>query len=437
MSASARGADHVIVETTGGEASDLATRISALGGLIERRLPQVNVIVVKGLSASAVGALASRTDVAHVTADVRVRWIPSSARLRTVTAERWPVRPPSAPIDQSGAFFYSQYQWNMRVTKANQAWRTTPEGQDTRVYVLDTGIDPSHQDLAGKVDLAKSRSFAEAEPNDISDYESHGTFVSAIITSNGLGVASVAPKARIVAVKVLDASGSGSWADVISGILYAADQGADVINMSLGALVDASDPGTQPLLERMQAAIAYARLQGAVVVASAGNDALDLTALQPQYLSVPAELAGVIGVGATAPVIQRNFDQLASYSNYGWRGLPFGGVPLFAPGGDLVAGGVEEDLIISACSHFTHFGCGPKSYLIGGGTSFASPMVSGEAAVVRSIVGRSVGASFLSSSCVFTGTDVIGPSSTFGRGRMNVMKAASCAGRESRGALAN
>jgi lantibiotic leader peptide-processing serine protease len=417
--------DHVVIETRGGGALD--AQIAALGGRIERKLPQLNMVVVKGLSAAGIASLSSRSDVTSLAHDIKLQWLPVRTLQRASAAVSKSKRPPLPGIDQSSAFFYPDWQWNMKVTKANQAWLTTPEGKGAKVYVLDTGIDPTHADLEGRVDLAKSTSFAETELGDFKDYESHGTFVSAIITSNGIGVASVAPLATIVAVKVLDVTGSGSFADVISGIVYAADNGADVINMSLGAIVDASDPDTRKLLFHMQAAIAYARLKGAAVVVASGNDALDLLALPPQILSVPAELAGVIAVGATAPTNQMNFDKLTSYSNFGWNGFPIGGVPLVAPGGDLVEGGVTQDLIISACSQFSAFGCGPLDYLIGAGTSFSAPMVSGEGAVLRSIVGNSLGASFTTSNCLLQGVDQVGPSSKYGRGRMNVVKAAACA----------
>jgi len=419
-------ADHRIIELKGAETSDLGAAIARLGGQIERRLPDVKLVVVKGLSASAAASLASRTDVAHVALDSRRQWIP-----RTVARHVQVARPNAAAhVDQSTAAFYATYQWNMRVTKANQAWLTTPEGRGAHVYVLDTGIDPNHIDLAGRVDLAHSVSFAEAEPNDIRDFESHGTFVSAIIASNGIGVASVAPLATITAVKVLDASGTGSFADVISGIVYAANQGADVINMSLGAFVDLTDPDDQTLAAQLQAAIAYARLKGAVVISAAGNDGLDLRSLPPQQIDVPAELLGVVSVGATGPVDQMNFDHLASYSNYGWNGVPIGGVQVFAPGGDFEDPNQFADLIISACSEYSAFDCGDgASYLFGDGTSFASPMVAGEAAVLRSIVGNSRLASLATNNCVLTGTDAIGPMAIFGEGRMNVIKAASCARR--------
>jgi subtilisin family serine protease len=332
----------------------------------------------------------------------------------------------ASSVDQSTAFFFPSFQWNMRVTQANKAWLTTPEGQNAKVYILDTGIDPDHTDLAGLVDLTKSVSFSATEPGDILDHESHGTFVSAIVTSNGIGVASVAPLARLVAVKVLDSTGTGSFGELISGIVYSANQHADVINMSLGAVVDVSDPDTRAAVRHLQAAITFARVNGSVLVAAAGNDTLNLATLPPQILSVPAELLGVISVGATAPVAQMHFDQLASYSDFGFHPAN-NGVQIFAPGGDLVLGGLINDLIISACSEFASFGCGPNDYLVGAGTSFAAPMVSGESAVLRSIVRPSLPGSIFNAACILAGTDNIGPSSIFGRGRMNVVKAANCA----------
>jgi subtilisin family serine protease len=418
-------ADHVLIRTAGVESSALTAAIAAHGGVVERRHGQLNLVVVRGLSATAVSTIASRSDVSRLTLDRRVRWLPVRP-LRRVAGVT-PLAPRATAVDQSSAAFYPRFQWNMRVTKANEAWLSTPEGDGAKVFVLDTGIDPTHLDLHGKVDVANSASFAEAEPGDVRDLEGHGTFVSAIITSNGIGVASVAPLARITAVKVLDASGSGTFADLISGILYAADKGADVINMSLGALIDASDPDAKALLEHLQSAISYARQRGAVVIAASGNDGLDLLALPPSILSVPAELNGVISVGATAPTAQKNFDMLASYSNFGLDIGSKGGVQLVAPGGDLVAGGVLEDLIISACSQFAPFGCGPTDYLIGAGTSFAAPMVSGAGAVLRSMLGRSLPASGRTYTCILHGTDEIGAIRIYGRGRLNVMKAAACA----------
>src|SRR3981189_1545139 len=122
--------------------------------------------------------------------------------------------------------------------------------------------------------------------------------------------------------------------------------------MSLGAGADLRDAGDRKLVAQIQAAVAYARFKGVVVVAAAGNEAINLATLPPYLIAVPAELAGVIAVGATAPFNLANFDNKATYSNYGWSGTPVGGVQLFAPGGDYVDPTGKEsifDLIISPC----------------------------------------------------------------------------------------
>jgi subtilisin family serine protease len=421
------GADRRVIQLNGTEPARFAAAVAALGGVIERRLPQVNLVVVKGLSDAAAASLASRSEVSQVAVDPSRQCIPSTAgnRMQTMHGTR---PPPTPPVDQSGAEFFADFQWNIRVTAADQAWLTTPEGRGAQVYVLDTGIDPDHIDLAGRVDLNKSVSFATNEPNDIRDFESHGTFVSALIASNGIGVASVAPRATLVAVKVLDASGTGTGADLISGIVYAADHGADVINMSFGCFADLTNRDDRILVKHLQAAILYARGRGAVVVAAGGDSATDLRTNPPQLIQIPGELLGVISVGATAPFNQQNFDQIATYSNFGWNGVPLGGVQVFAPGGDLLIGGGINDMIVSACSEYAAFTCGgPSNYTLGTGTSFAAAMVSGEAAVLRSIVGNSVRGSFKSVNCILRGTDVVGPASIYGEGRMNVVKAAKCA----------
>jgi thermitase len=178
--------------------------------------------------------------------------------------------------DQSGATYFAD-QWNLRVIQADDAWLTTPQGEGALVCVLDTGIDPNHQDLEGKVDLAKSAFFVSAEPS-ILDFEGHGSFVAALISSNGIGMGSVAPDARLCAVKVLDRTGSGEVAWIIAGILHAANVGADVMNMSLSAIIPTADlrenrAEIKELIQALQRAVDYARRRGTLSVAAAGKRA--------------------------------------------------------------------------------------------------------------------------------------------------------------------
>jgi len=439
--------DRVIVELKGAESASFAREVEKLGGKIERRhLGEYNLMVTSGLGPNAIASLAARSDVGSIAHDARVQWIPKSTNAQHRRGEPRPVvRGP----DQSSACFFDAFQWNMRVTRASDAWTRTPAGSGTTVYVLDTGIDPEHIDLAGRVDLTRSRSFAEREPGDIRDYNAHGTFVSTLVSSNGICVASVAPLATVVAVKVLDASGSGTFSDVIAGIIYAADQGADVINLSLGSMADLKVPEWRQLVHYLQAAVRYAQKKGAVVVAAAGNgDAnfvgIDLSQLPRNLLFVPAELDGVVSVGATGPVAQTNFDRLATYSNFGFTRDGDGGVDLFAPGGDFVAESVIFDLIISACSEYTVDADGLPTicpgndfYFVDIGTSAAAPMVSGAAAVTRSLAGAPRRSRDKVVDCLLRSADRIGPRSTFGHGRLNVLNAARCVSGGERSDIAN
>ena len=178
------------------------------------------------------------------------------------------------------------------------------------------------------------------------------------------------------------------------------------------------------LLNIIQRAMDLATSRGVVVVAAAGNMALNLDEDARRFLFVPGQLRNVISVGATAPFNQQNFDGLASYSNYGGRT----GVDLVAPGGDFLVGGVVEDLVLSACSQYQvtlPFACSAVDYLFTAGTSEATPHVAGAVAVIESQKATPVSPAALTK-CILQGTDAVGPSSIYGAGRLNVLKAAGC-----------
>jgi subtilisin family serine protease len=164
------------------------------------------------------------------------------------------------------------------------------------------------------------------------DYNSHGTLSAGFIATNGIGVASVAPDARLCSIKVLRVTGAGSFGDIIAGLVLATQSGAGVINMSLGLYIDKRIAGVEGLRSAFARAVAFARDKGVVVVASAGNEGANFNE-DGEMIAVPAQVKGVISVGATAPFNQQNFDMLASYSNFGSSG-----VDLFAPGGDFPGG---------------------------------------------------------------------------------------------------
>jgi len=407
---------HVIVMKDGATTmASLVAQVQALGGRIVRSQPDIDVVTVSGLTDAAAAVIANRGDVDGLQQDSAIAMIPPREQIMG--------QPIQAESDQSGAFFFPAFQWNMRQIKADQAWLVTNQGKGALVCVLDTGVDPNHIDLAGKIDLGISTSFVAAEP-DIIDHNFHGTFVSALISSNGLGMASVAPDANLCMIKVLNAQGQGTFSDLIAGIMYAAQHHADVINMSLGAYITVQTKSDVQLVVALQRAINFALRHGTVPVAAAGNEAVNLATDNPRNLSIPAQLAGVIDVGATAPVNQQNFDQIASYSNVG-----FPGVLVFAPGGDQVPGDQLADLIISACAATAVPQCaGETSYVFGAGTSFSSPHVAGEAAVIGSDSERDPNVAQVTACIELTSDHPTGRflDPLYGFGRIDVLNAARC-----------
>lgn len=416
------GQARVLVQFKTSEGRDFEQRVKALGGTVVRRNKEIGTVLASGLNPAAVAALRARTDVDEVGLDLRAQFIPSRQQL-IKSLVRIPASARANPNNQSGAFFFDVFQWNLRKTRANQAWIQTRAGKGARVCVLDTGVDPRHIDLAGKIDIKSSTSFVASEPF-IRDLNFHGTYTSSIIAANGLGMGSVAPAARLCAIKVLDETGSGSFADVLAGIVYAGTLGVDVINMSLGALLDFNDPDQRALARALQKAVNFANRQGVLVVASSGNEDLNLDK-NPRFRSIPAQLDHVISVGATGPINQRMFDRLASYSNFGRSGND-----LVAPGGENITGVtldefVLQDLIIGACSEFVP-GCeGGDFFAWADGTSASAPHVTGAAAVTESNMPGNQTPDELEH-CLLDYADNVGPPVFFGAGRLNVLASATC-----------
>ncbi|MYT70067.1 MULTISPECIES: S8 family peptidase [unclassified Streptomyces] len=191
-------------------------------------------------------------------------------------------------------------QWALDALHLPDAWDTS-KGDDTVIAVVDTGVDPDHPDLKGR--LVDGHDFVDND-NKPKDLNGHGTHVSGIAaahTDNGVGIAGGAPGAKIMPVRVLGADGSGSNQNINLGIKWAADHGADVINLSLG------ESGLMAKLLRggtLNAAIKYAYGKGVTVVAAAGNDGDDV---QTYKVGTPVLVVGASDTDG-AP---------ASFSNFG------------------------------------------------------------------------------------------------------------------------
>ncbi|MUK90425.1 S8 family serine peptidase [Ornithinibacillus sp. L9] len=234
-------------------------------------------------------------------------------------------------------YFSPSYQYGLFNTSANSAWDVARGSSSQEIAVLDTGVDYNHPDLDGKTIRGYDFVDRDYTPSDLNGHGTHVAGIAAAETNNGTGIAGMAPNTRILAVRVLDANGSGSLANIANGIRYAADNGAEVINLSLGCACDT---------RALEDAVNYAWNRGSVVVAAAGNDG---TSQQFQ----PASYANAIAVGA----VDRNNNK-ASFSNWGtW-------VDVAAPGVDIAS---------------TYPG---NRYVYLSGTSMASPYVAGQAALL-------------------------------------------------------
>lgn len=255
---------------------------------------------------------------------------------------------------------YAGYQWHFNTVQAPQAW-TLATGAGVVVAVLDTGLNTAGPDGINCVTAAKDM---VGSVNGVTDVQGHGTHVSGTIaqkTDNGVGVAGLAYGSCVMPVKVLDDTGSGTFADIAAGIHYAVDNGARVINMSLGVSARfglTNDPVMDPALD-------YANQAGVTVVVAAGNDGFR------KNVSYPAIYPTTIAVGATG-----YNNALASYSNYGK------GLDVVAPGGNLSADQNNDgyaDGVLQETFDSNGFG-----YWFYQGTSMASPHVAAIAALLIS-----------------------------------------------------
>jgi len=229
---------------------------------------------------------------------------------------------------------------------ASLAWGVTRGSPSVIVAVIDSGISLSHPDLEGQ--LVRGYNFTSANSNDYDDqFYGHGTHIAGVIgglLNNGIGVAGLAPQCKLMPVRVIDRFGFTAEQWVASGIIYATDQGASILNISIGFA-----SGSQLL----RSAVQYAYASGVVICASSGNIASD-------PIGFPARYPETIAVGATD-----NQDLVASFTSTGPQ------MTIAAPGRN----------IYSTWDTNTD----PNTYARLSGTSFAVPYVVGTAALVRSV----------------------------------------------------
>lgn len=309
----------VVRTTTRAAGAGVLEAAQRYGGRPAGRVAALRAVAIE-VPATAAGALtrrlADRPDVTSV----------DTARRRWLSEE---------PADPR----FGEQRTYLDAVRATAAWSRSAKGSpDVRIGIVDSGADIAHPDLVGKVVGTYN---AVTRSSDVRDQVGHGTGVASVAaaaTNNGEGIAAAGYDSTLLVAKVADRTGRIFTDDLAAGVVWAVDNGADVVNLSLGG----------PSSDRLERdAVRYAQSRGVLVVAAAGNDGSNLK-------QFPASLPGVLGVGATSA----DGGTRAPFSSFGsW-------IDVGAPGRDLVvakAGGGYETV---------------------DGTSFAAPIVSGEAALL-------------------------------------------------------
>jgi len=446
-----------IVSFSGSVPTDFALQVVALGGKVLWVSPGSGLAAVSGLRGSAAATLAGKRGIQAVDTDALLAL--DMPRLATeATAEAGGVQSNAAP---AAAVRYPR-QWNMRAVQADVAWAHGFLGSPSvSVFMLDSGIDPHHADTEGRVDPTRSVDllgtfdaqavvgkdtvivpFTEADSVQkyfpghevYTDLFFHGTHTGATVSSNAVRAAGVTSGTMLVAVKVCGYINDCPFSSILNGVIYAANNGADVVNMSLGgAFTKAGNGRFVGLLNKV---FNYARSKGVTVVVSAGNSAADLDHDGNTYWTF-CNTPSVICVAATGPTSDANIttrngpwsniDAPAYFTNFGRSAISVaapGGNSSFGPPLTPPAG--RDVFVWAACSQTSLLiGCFSSPFFIVGaqGTSMAAPHVAGTAALLVSIVGRNPGQ--IKARIQQTADNVAGNGTTpfYGKGRLNVARA--------------
>ncbi len=435
-------------QTLPGNAADI---VSAAGGEIVHSIPEIGVLSARPTSVSGdvfIDNLRASSSIYRAGYDIIAELImPTDVQADdTVTPENLPpnhpIPPPPAVILGGPAadryyrptadnFPPANNQWAVRRVggfgggiygATGGAWDVTTGSSAVTIAIIDTGISPLHPDVGSKIIDAQSAIFGTTPnlPYDDGmpeDQQGHGTWTASLAAgalSPGVydaaalgGVVGVAPGVQLANLKTLvrtsTGGGSGQFEWTTAAIVYAANQGYQVVSMSLGGFADLTDKGDQAVFTALTRATNFAFNHGSLLVAAAGNNGINLDNIQ-SFVEMPGSLPNVIAVTAsTNPACVESLppapqtcasgpDGLAFYSNFGssLHGLA-------APGGSLPAAGAigNTGFVRGGCSpgkqgptQSVYSGCftlGHVYYVRAIGTSASTPLVSGAAALVYSV----------------------------------------------------
>lgn len=433
----------------------LLQRIGSIGK-VKSSMRELGIVVASSSNPNFEQEIESLTEVQNVVQDIKLDWLKSTLQRDKVVALS-EVQKLNANVNSvasmglSGTNPFLPLQWNLLSVNAKGAFEAGYKGAGALVAVLDGGFHLEHPDI--KDNVIGFESFVPGEPAQMQNpFEfSHGTHVAGIIAASDddNGIVGIAPSSKLMLLKVIGNNGSGDWSWIIQGVYYAANRGADIINMSLGAPIPRNgqfiyDNGTpddptddikysvtreiQDLIVAMNRSFQYARKKGSLPIVAAGNEYTYVTG-QGQLSFYPADCAGVLAIAANAPqdwALNQNNSLFipASYTNYGSSlislagpGGDFDGSEMFADVAGFFAPSFVFDLVISPASL--------TDYWFAAGTSMACPAVSGVAALIAGKYKGNISPTQLESKLKKSAIDAgaAGHDDYFGNGQVNAANA--------------
>ena len=435
--------------------ADFQAQVEAAGGTVTFTHDETGFAIVGGLDAAGAAGIGALSSVAQVEADA-VFSIDAPQAAVEVEASEVAGGAVQSVANPASAIRYA-WQWNMRLIHANAAWAAGKLGSpDVTVAILDSGLDYNIPDLNGLVDLSRSVSFVASDNalratyfptrHPVTDFNGHGTNVASQVSSKAFAFAGVTSRTTLIGVKVLNRLGEGGVGVALTGVLWAADHGANVANLSLGGSFDKVANG--PLLSIINQVFNYANRKGMLIVISAGNHMKDMDdhhdgIYSPTFYSAYCNTPHVVCVSAVGPeVASANPDNVSYYTSFGRSAITVaapGGNTDFANGYPLSVwpwGLGDASLVWSYCPKnkidgLTQAGvplltaCAAGNRLSGHmGTSQAAPHVAGLAALLMAEYGTgnvSLIKSRITSSAIDLGEPGTDP--FYGRGRIDVAQA--------------
>ena len=381
--------------------SDFETKVKLAGGTIERIIEEIGIVEAKSSDPDFLSDMKKDQNVYAADKELTVY-----LEEETNPADGQPIT--SIPQDAPN---YHDYQWDVkRITNDFKSHEINPGNHETVVGVIDTGLDFNHPDLKANADLAGSKTFVPGTTN-AWDQNGHGTHVAGSIAANGK-VLGVGPELKVRSYRVFGATGGAQQSWITDAIVAAANDGVEVINMSIGGwrwmAHNLGEKGESASMVAYHRAVQYATKKGVTVVVSAGNDSRNLNSLhdmQSYWMErygldikgpsrvAPAQIPGVVTVSSSN---KWSTDSIAFYSNYGSvvdvagpggdNGPVYDGFYRQDPKGDYLN---KRDFLYRTLSTWPTYlpnnSLTPNlnGYALLHGTSMAAPKVAGIAAVIK------------------------------------------------------